>query len=244
MSSSSRSSDSGHSSQGSEASSSFDCRTRRRRPHGAATSASGAGVEPIERPISALSALSSRTAVPSSRQQLSDALARLHLDLDAAPLLRAAAESLTHREHPPEAKSRAGVESVSSAHIWTLKSSEVNSSYADSYTADLLSNPDRFFTSTSSEKVIFYQSFILQWQLKPVHSLPNTITSCKKVLRTVNVNIAELLSVMRSGGSLTNVPMYRNKTLLRASITNGKWAPLKTAKREMLQPFLVQVNFA
>ncbi|SCZ87553.1 BZ3500_MvSof-1268-A1-R1_Chr2-2g05019 [Microbotryum saponariae] len=229
MSSSSRSSDSGHSSQGSEASSSFDCRTRRRRPHGAATS--GAGVEePIARPISALSALSSRTAVPSSRQQLSDALARLHLDLDAAPLLRAAAESLAHDHRE--------------AHIWTLESSEVNSSYADSYTADLLSNPDRFFTSTSSEKVIFYQSFILQWQLKPVHSLPNTITSCKKVLRTVNVNIAELLSVMRSGGSLTSVPMYRNKTLLRASITNGKRAPLKTAKREMLQPFLVQVNFA
>ncbi|SCV70538.1 BQ2448_1932 [Microbotryum intermedium] len=272
MSTSSTSSASGRSSNGnsSEALSAFDYRTRRRQqPHRAVESNRAAAVDPIERPVSALSALSSRTAVPTNRQQLSDALARLNLDLDSAPLLRAAAESLfkrevrqrghpvgqrasessSHARDPAQATSRAEVESASSAHIWTLESSEINSSYADSYTADLLSNPDRFFVSSSQDKILFYQSFILQWrefelQLKPVHSLPNTITSCKKVLRTVNINISELLSVMRSGGSLKSVTLYRSKNMLRASIMSGHRAPLKTAKREMLQPFLVQVNFA
>ncbi|GAA5915896.1 hypothetical protein JCM6882_001753 [Rhodosporidiobolus microsporus] len=99
-----------------------------------------------------------------------------------------------------------------------------------------------------SEKLIFYQSLVVQFHLCAPKDVPTSITACCKLLSGVHISIREYLNAVKKGKNVKNtVKQHRSRKELRNYLLEGpkkqKLVSLDTAKSELLQPFLVEVNF-
>ncbi|KWU44848.1 hypothetical protein RHOSPDRAFT_33670 [Rhodotorula sp. JG-1b] len=137
--------------------------------------------------------------------------------------------------------------SLSGAVDW---SEDAHSVFGSKVTVSLLSRDDAIFYASSirstAEKLAFYQSLILQFNLESQSCLPGSITKCRKVLRTIRIAIGEYLDVVRRGGNVaTEVPRYKNVSQLRAALSgkkNKKRVPRKLVKLQLLTIFLVTLT--
>ncbi|TKA55919.1 hypothetical protein B0A53_01618 [Rhodotorula sp. CCFEE 5036] len=103
-----------------------------------------------------------------------------------------------------------------------------------------------FSKRSTADKLAFYQSLILQFNLASQSCLPGSITKCEKVLRTIKIAIGEYFDVVKRGGNVaTEVPRYKNVAQLRAALggrKNKKRVPRKLVKSQLLAVFLVTLT--
>ncbi|GAA5926951.1 hypothetical protein JCM1841_001596 [Sporobolomyces salmonicolor] len=115
-------------------------------------------------------------------------------------------------------------------------------SYAGDVAFAFATNPSHVSSGSQARKLVFYQSLLVQFALCVHEQLPASIVRCKKLLRaSVRISIKQYLEVVaRRGDVLSEVTQFDSTAALRRHLKKpGNHAPIKTAKAEMLQPFLV-----
>ncbi|BGP17719.1 hypothetical protein JCM10213_005299 [Rhodosporidiobolus nylandii] len=119
---------------------------------------------------------------------------------------------------------------------------------ASGIVASFLVDSDSFATRSRSEKLLFYQSLVVQFGLCDVENVPTSVTACHKLLRQVHISIKQYLMAVSGGRSIDTVTRYRNVRELREYLTSGskkskknKLVSLDQAKSEMMRPFLINL---
>ncbi|POY76277.1 hypothetical protein BMF94_0472 [Rhodotorula taiwanensis] len=140
----------------------------------------------------------------------------------------------------------------STSETMSLISQEDAVSYASSVVLATLSSDAGqvvpFDQRTSAEKLAFYQSLILQFDLTPQDALPSSLSKCKELLRTLHVAVGEYLAVIERGGVVSEeVEQYRGVNELRKALggkKNRKRVPRAILKSQLLTVFMIHLyNF-
>ncbi|GAA6016297.1 hypothetical protein JCM10207_000461 [Rhodosporidiobolus poonsookiae] len=128
-----------------------------------------------------------------------------------------------------------------------LMSRDEADEYAGSVVRSFLSENSSRVERTKHERLVFYQSLCVQFDLCDPEDVPSTQTQCCKMLEEVNICLREYLDVLDAGGDVrTEVKRYETRHDLRKYLWEGpmheKYIPLNLAKAELLNPFLVNVR--
>ncbi|GAA5991123.1 hypothetical protein JCM10908_006547 [Rhodotorula pacifica] len=132
----------------------------------------------------------------------------------------------------------------------SLLSHEDAVSYASSILLESLSTSNKsvpFHKRSTGDRLAFYQSLILQFNLCSQSCLPGSITKCEKVLRTIHIAVGEYLAVVKRGGNVAKeVTRYKSAQQLRKALFSGggpKTVSREVIKSQLLAVFLVTIPF-
>ena len=88
----------------------------------------------------------------------------------------------------------------------------------------------------AGSSIFHYQSLCEDLEIDPI---PNTVSECKRELRTIFVNIVDLMQYRRDGRTGRKPRRFNDvENLKEYSLSHGKYYPKESAKAEMLRELL------